>query len=428
MRVASLIGHRKGRLHVEDVDVAVLAERVGTPFYVYSANGMRERLRSLFDAFTGQSLRVFYAAKANSNVAVLRTLHAAGAGIEVVSGGEIRRALAAGVPGSSIVFAGVAKRDDEIRLALDIGLAQLNVESVPELQRIAQIAAELGRIAPVALRINPDVAAATHDKIATGRKGDKFGIAYTHAPEVYALAQRLPGVEPLGLHMHIGSQITDVSSFEAAYERGVRLFREQRSAGVPLRRLDLGGGFGVRYDAEERLPPDELARLVRRVTEGLDAEIWLEPGRFLVAEAGLMVASVVFVKDTDERRFLIVDAGMHTLLRPAMYGAHHTVMPVVQPADGTPLRTMDIVGPICESSDVLARARTLPELARGDLVAFATAGAYGAVMGSNYNSFPSAAEVLIDGDRWAVVKPRREPEQQFADETVPDWLQAARAT
>lgn len=419
-----MIGYRNGRLLVEEVDVAALADRVGTPFYVYSTNGMRERLRSLFDAFADMRLRVFFAAKANSNLAVLRTLHVAGAGIEVVSGGEIRRALAAGVPGASIVFAGVAKRDEEIRLALDIGLAQLNVESVPELERISALAREAGRVAPVALRINPDVAAATHDKIATGRKSDKFGIAYTSAPEVYALAQRLPGIEPVGLHMHIGSQITDVSSFEAAYERGVKLFREQRAAGVPLRRLDLGGGFGVRYDTEERLPPDELARLVRRITEGLDAEIWLEPGRFLVAEAGLLVASVVYVKDTGERRFLIVDAGMHTLLRPAMYGAHHTVIPVTQPGEGAALQTVDIVGPICESSDVLARGRALPELRRGDLVAFATAGAYGAVMGSNYNSFPSAPEVLVEGERWAVVKPRREPEQQFADEVVPDWLES----
>jgi diaminopimelate decarboxylase len=420
--------YRNGGLCVEGVALAGLAETVGTPFYVYSAGAMRERLQSLLTAFAGQRLRVFYAAKANSNLAVLRTLHAAGAGIEVVSGGEIRRALAAGVPGSAIVFAGVAKRDDEIRLALELGIAQLNVESVPELERISEIAQETGRNAAIALRINPDVAAATHDKIATGRKGDKFGIAYTAAPEIYALAQRLPGIEPVGLHMHIGSQITDVSSFEAAYTRGVKLFREQRAAGVPLRRLDLGGGFGVRYDEEERLPPDELARLVRRVTEGLDAEIWLEPGRFLVAEAGLMVTSVVYVKDTDERRFLIVDAGMHTLIRPAMYGAHHTVIPVGQPVEGATLRMVDIVGPICESSDVLARGRALPELRRGDLVAFATAGAYGAVMGSNYNSFPSAAEVLVDGERWAVVKPRREPEQQLADEIVPEWLGPAPAS
>ncbi|HMR31605.1 MAG TPA: diaminopimelate decarboxylase [Geminicoccaceae bacterium] len=423
-----MIGYRDGRLTVEGVDVADLAARVGTPFYVYGANGMRDRLRSLFDAFAGLPLRVFFAAKANSNLAVLRTLHAAGAGIEVVSGGEIRRALAAGVPGPSIVFAGVAKQDDEIRLALEIGLAQLNVESVPELERISALAVEVGRVAPIALRINPDVAAATHDKIATGRKSDKFGIAYTAAPEVYALARRLPGVEPVGLHMHIGSQITDVSSFEAAYLRGVELFRGQRAAGVPLRRLDLGGGFGVRYSDEERLPPDELARLVRRVTEGLDAEIWLEPGRFLVAESGLLVASVVYVKDTDDRRFLIVDAGMHTLLRPAMYGAHHTVIPVSRAEDGGVSRTVDIVGPICESSDVLARGRSLPELGSGDLVAFATAGAYGAVMGSNYNSFPSAAEVLVEGKRWAVVKPRREPEQQFADEVVPEWLEPVPAS
>jgi diaminopimelate decarboxylase len=266
------------------------------------------------------------------------------------------------------------------------------------------------------------VAAATHDKIATGRKGDKFGIAYTEAAEVYGRARDLPGLQPVGLHMHIGSQITDLGSFAAAYERGAALYRNLRSAGVPLQRLDLGGGFGVRYDEETRVPPVELAQLIRRVTEGLDAEIWLEPGRYLVAEAGVLVTRVIHVKETVDRRFAIVDAGMSHLLRPALYGAHHRVLTVSEP---TSLVTelADIVGPICESSDVLARGRELPPLAAGELLAFATAGAYGSVMASNYNSFPSAAEVLVDGERWAVIKPRREAEAQFADETIPGWLE-----
>jgi diaminopimelate decarboxylase len=416
------IEHRGGRLFVEDVAVADIAASVGTPVYIYSAGLMRAQLRGLLEAFEGLALRVFFAAKANSNLAVLRTLHRAGAGIEVVSGGEIRRALAAGVPGSEIVFAGVAKTEQEIRLALEIGIAQLNVESVPELQRISDVAAAMGRRAPVALRVNPDVAAATHDKIATGRKGDKFGIPYEDAAAVYARARELPALDPVGLHMHIGSQITDLGSFTAAYERAVILYRELRGAGLPLQRLDFGGGFGVRYKNETRVPPAELARLVGQVTEGLDVEVWLEPGRYLVAEAGLLAAQVIYVKETDSHLFVIVDAGMSHLLRPALYGAHHAVLPVEQRAGA--LSPADVVGPICESSDVLARGRLLPEVRPGELLAFATAGAYGSVMASNYNSFPSAAEVLVEGGRWAVIKPRREAEAQFADEAIPDWLNA----
>jgi diaminopimelate decarboxylase len=414
--------YRDDMLHAEAVSLAGLARELGTPLYVYSAGMMRERLAALRAAFRDLPVRLFYAVKANDRLAVLRALAAAGAGMEVVSAGEIRRALAAGVAGEDIVYAGVAKRDSEIRLALEIGVRQLNVESVAELERISAIAAALGRSAPIALRINPDVAASTHDKIATGRRADKFGIAHERAAEVYALARRLPGVEPVGLHMHIGSQITALASFEAAYARGVALFRELRASGVPLRRLDLGGGFGVPYDAETPLAPGALAGLVRRLAGDLDAEIWLEPGRFLVAEAGVLVASVVYVKRTAERTFAILDAGMNVLLRPALYGAYHHILPVRRPAPGAPLTPTDVVGPICESSDVLARARPLPPLASGDLVAFCTAGAYGSVMASDYNSFPSAAEVLVDGVRWAVIRPRREPEAQFADEQVPAWL------
>lgn len=402
--------------------LAWLAGELGTPLYVYSAGTMRARLAAFRAAFADLPARFFYAVKANNRIAVLRTLADGGAGMEVVSGGEILRAQAAGVRGADIVFAGVAKRDPEIRLALEIGVRQLNVESPAELERISAIASELGRRAPVALRINPDVAASTHDKIATGRRGDKFGIDHDVAHEAYALARRLPAIDPVGLHLHIGSQITEAASFEAAYGRGIALFRELRAAGVPLRRLDLGGGFGVRYRDETPLAPEALAALVRRLTAGLDAEIWLEPGRALVAEAGVLVAAVVYVKRSGERTFVILDAGMNVLLRPALYGAWHEILPLREsPPDLRPIVT-DVVGPICESSDVLARGRPLPPLERGDLVAFCAAGAYGSVMASDYNSFPSAAEVLVDGARWAVIKPRREPEAQLADELLPEWL------
>jgi diaminopimelate decarboxylase len=418
------VAYRGDVLHVDDVALPDLARAVPTPFYAYSAGAMRDRLRSLSASLADLPVRLFFAVKANSNLAVLRTLHAAGAGMEVVSGGEIRRALAAGVPGEAIVYAGVAKTAQEIRLALEVGVAQLNVESVPELEQIARVATDVGCVAPIALRINPDVAAATHDKIATGRKGDKFGIAYTEAAAVYARAAGLAGVRPVGLHMHIGSQITDLASFEAAYRRAVALFRALRGEGLPLRRLDLGGGFGVRYADERAVTPADLAQLVRRCTEGLDAEIWLEPGRYLVAEAGVLLTAVIYVKHSDERRFVIVDAGMHNLLRPALYGAYHAVLPV-RAVPGAAAEPADIVGPICESSDVLARNRPLPPLRQGDLLAIATAGAYGAVMASDYNSFPSVSEVLVDGARWAVIRPRREPEAQFADEVIPDWLRTA---
>jgi diaminopimelate decarboxylase len=300
---------------------------------------------------------------------------------------------------------------------------------VPELVRVGEIAAGMGATAPVALRVNPDVAAGTHDHISTGRRGDKFGIDHARAGEAFALAQALPGVEPVGLHIHIGSQIGCVSSFEPAYARAVEMFRGLRAGGVPLRRLDLGGGFGVRYRDEPRPDLGDLAALVDRLTAGLDAELILEPGRVLVAEAGVLLARVIYLKETDDRRFLVLDAGMNNLIRPMLYGAHHDILPAraastVAEADLLP---MDVVGPVCESTDVFARDRRLPPLGRGDLVAFTAAGAYGAVMTSDYNSRPSAAEVLVDGCRFAVVKPRREAEEQFADERIPEWLGAVPA-
>ncbi len=416
---------REGRLRCEEVDLDRLAAALGTPLYVYSAGAMRARLEALRAAFGEPAPLVCYALKANHNIAVVRTLAAAGAGADTVSGGEILRARAAGVPPERIVLAGVAKTDEEIRLALGAGILQLNVESLPELERIAELARGMGRTAPVALRVNPDVAAATHEKIATGRRHDKFGIALDEAVAAYRYAAGLEGVAPVGLHLHIGSQIADLAPFEAAYRKAVELVRALRTMGVPIRRLDLGGGLAVRYGEAPAADAGAFAALVRRLTDGLDIELVLEPGRYLVAEAGVLVASVIYLKESAERRFLVLDAGMNALVRPAMYGARHGVLPLRAPEPGEPLLAMDVVGPICESSDVFGRDYLLPRLGRGDRVAFLTAGAYGMVMASDYNSRPAPAEVLVDGPRWAVIRPRREPAAQLGDERIPGWLGTA---
>jgi len=415
--------YRESALCCEAVPLAELARRFATPLYVYSANAIRTRYRALVEAFAPDPPLVCYAVKANHNLAVIRTLAALGAGADTVSGGEILRARRAGVPASKIVFAGVAKTDQEIRLALAEGIFQLNVESAQELERIAAIASAMGRRAPVALRVNPDVAAATHDKIATGRKHDKFGIDLADAPALYERAAALPGVEPVGVHLHIGSQILDLAPFERAYGRAVELIRELRGRGIAIRRLDLGGGLGVRYGEEEPADPRAFADLVRRATRGLDLELVLEPGRYLVAEAGGLLASVIYLKEAADRRFLVLDAGMNTLVRPALYGARHAIAPVRAPGPRDELLRMDVVGPICESSDVFGRDYRLPRLGPGDLVVFRTAGAYGMVMASDYNSRPSPAEVLVDGERFALVRPRREPEEQMASERIPPWLE-----
>ena len=421
----SAFHYHQGTLHADQVALADIAAVVGTPVYVYSATAMRASAQAFVDAFSGERVLFCFAVKANSNLAVIRLFANEGLGADTVSGGEIARALRAGVPPRRIVYAGIAKTDDEIRFALATGILQFNVESVQELQRIGGLAAGMGLSAPIAVRVNPDVDAGTHEKISTGRRHDKFGIPYEEAPAVYALAAGLQGVTPVGVHLHIGSQIGRLEPFEAAYRRGADLFKNLRGQGIPLRRLDLGGGFGVRYLDEPRLEAAALAKLVRRVTEGLDCELLFEPGRALVAEAGVIVSRVIYLKEAGGRRFLVLDSGMHVLIRPAMYGAHHPVVPVREPREDEPLAAMDVVGPICESSDVLGRDRLLPQLAAGDLVAITGAGAYGAVMGSDYNSRPSAAEVLVDGERRAVIRPSRDIEAQLAEERIPAWLEPA---
>lgn len=418
-------GYRDGELMAEDVPLRQIAAAVGTPAYVYAAGGIRDRLRRFQAAFAGDRALICYATKANGNLAVIRVLADAGAGADIVSGGELARALAAGVAPSRIVFSGVGKIRAEMAVALDARISQFNVESLPELVALGEVAAQRRRLAPVALRINPDIAAATHDKISTGRRQDKFGIAYDRALEAYALAEGLAGIEIMGLHLHIGSQILSLAPFEAACRRGLDLIRELRARGIAIRRLDLGGGFGVPYRAEPELDLDAYAALVRRLSSGLDLELVLEPGRYLVAEAGVLIARVLYVKEGALRPCVVLDAGMNNLIRPALYEAHHGLLPLRAPRAGAGEVTVDVVGPICESSDVFARELALPPLASDDLVAFTTAGAYGAVMASDYNARPWAAEVMVDHDRFAVVKPRVEPAARFADESIPPWLAPA---
>jgi diaminopimelate decarboxylase len=417
-------------LAVDGVPLSTIAAVHGTPTYVYAADAMRARYRALAAALAGLDVTICYAVKANHNLAVIATLAREGAGADTVSIGEVERALAAGVPPGRIVLAGVAKTDEEIARAIALGLLQVNVESAEELERVAALAAARGRRVPVALRVNPDIGAGGHDKISTGRKGDKFGVPIALAHEVLTRALRLPGVEPVGLHVHIGSQITGLAAFEAAYGRLAGLWRELRAAGVPLRRLDLGGGLGVRYGEDPAVDPDAYAQVVRRAVGDLGAALVLEPGRWLVAEAGALLARVVYLKSGDGRRFAILDAGMNTLVRPAMYGARHAILPVAGPpgrdaVDDAAL--VDVVGPICESSDVFGRDYRLPGLAAGDLVALMAAGAYGAVMASDYNSRPAPAEVLVDRGRVALVRTRRDVRAQMAGEHIPDWLAGATA-
>ena len=414
-----------GQLHADRVPLAEVAAAVGTPVYVYAGAIMRARLDQFLAAFSGRRVMVCYALKANSNLAVIRTLADAGAGADIVSGGELERALAAGVPPQRIVFSGVGKSRDEMVLALDAGIAQFNVESVPELIALGEVAAARRLRAPVALRVNPDVVAHTHDGISTGRRHDKFGIAYDQALRVYEMARRLAGIELVGLHLHIGSQILSLAPFEAAYRRGIDLVRALGAAGITLRRLDLGGGFGVPYRAEPALDLAAYAALVGRLTAGLELELVFEPGRYLVAEAGILLSRILYVKEGGELPCVVLDAGMNDLLRPALYDAYHPILPIAEPPADAVRTAVDVVGPICESTDVFARGRDLPPVRAGDLIAFTGAGAYGAVMASDYNSRPRAAQVMVEGARFAVVKPRIEPAARFADEAIPPWLTSA---
>ena len=416
--------YKHGALHAEDVPVAEIAAAVGTPFYCYSAQTLTRHFTLFQEALSPLPHLVCFAIKSLSNVAVLKLLGDLGAGMDVVSIGEYLRAKAAGVPGDRIVFSGVGKTQDEMRLALEGGIRQFNVESEPELIALSEVAASMGLRAPIALRVNPDVDAKTHAKIATGKKENKFGIPITRASEVYAEAARLPGIEVMGIDVHIGSQLTDLAPFEQAFTKVADLTRQLRAEGHDIRRLDLGGGLGIPYTNSNETPPLPLdyGALIKRTVGDLGCEIEIEPGRLISGNAGILVSSVIYVKSGEEREFLILDAAMNDLVRPAMYDAHHDIVPVSEPDAGVEARRYDVVGPICETGDTFAKARDLPPMQPGDLVAFRSAGAYGAVMASEYNSRPLVPEVLVRGDHHAVIRPRPSYIDIVNRDVVPDWL------
>ena len=416
--------YRDGILHAEDVPVPEIAAAVGTPFYCYSEATLTRHYKLFDEALAGMDHLVCFAMKSNSNLAVLRVMANLGAGIDVVSGGEYLKARAAGVPGERIVFSGIGKTKAEMKLALQGGIRQFNVESEPEMVALNEVALSLGMIAPITVRVNPDVDAKTHEKIATGRKENKFGIPIARARDVYAQAGRLKGLQVVGIDVHIGSQLTDLEPFEQAYAMVVDLARQLRAEGHDIRRLDLGGGLGIPYERSNKAPPLplEYGEVIRRAIGDMDIEVEIEPGRLISGNAGIMVSEVIYVKSGDERNFLILDSAMNDLIRPSMYGSYHDIVPVLEPAPGTEQAPIDIVGPVCESGDTFAKQRLMPPLAAGDLVAFRSAGAYGAVMSSEYNSRPLIPEVMVRGDQFAVIRARPTFDAMINRDTIPEWL------
>jgi diaminopimelate decarboxylase len=411
-----------GELHVEQVPLRRIAEAVGTPFYCYSTAALTDNYQAYVKALGALGVGIYYSLKANSNQAVIRTLGKLGAGADVVSAGEMHRALKAGISADRIVFAGVGKTELEMAAALEAGIHQFNVESFGELETLSDIAARMGVTAPVTLRINPDVDAKTHAKISTGKAENKFGIDIDHAAQYYSAAARMKGIRIVGLALHIGSQLTDIAPYRAAFAKIAELARTLRKAGLPVERIDLGGGIGIAYRDEATISLEEYAALVREVIVPLGTKIEIEPGRSIVGNAGLLVARVINVKAGVSRKFVIVDAAMNDLIRPSLYDAYHGIIPVAEPASDAPVERCDVVGPICESGDRFAEQRPLPPVKPGDLVAFATAGAYGAVMSSTYNTRLPAAEVLVQGSRYDVVRPRPSYDDVIGLDKIPDWL------
>lgn len=415
--------YRNGVLHAEEVDLAALADREGTPLYCYSSQTLEGAYRRFSEALSGLPATICYALKANGNLALVRTLARLGCGADVVSEGELRRALAAGIPPEKIVFAGVGKTARELALALDTRILQINVESLPELELLSRIASEKGVSAPVALRVNPDVDARTHAHITTGRSGNKFGVDIDQAPALFARARELPGISVEGIAVHIGSQLLELAPYRTAFTRVAELYRTLKAQGFGLRRLDLGGGLGIAY--RDEAPPDVVAyaQIVRETTAGLEAELVFEPGRHLVGNAGILLTRVTYLKEGSTRRFVIIDAAMNDLIRPMLYEAWHEILPVRAPAPDAALSPVDVVGPICESTDTFARGRTLPPLESGDLLAICSTGAYGAVMSSAYNSRAPAAEVLVRGADYAVVRPRMDLAALIGQDRLAPWLE-----
>jgi diaminopimelate decarboxylase len=414
--------HIDGDLHAEGVSLRRIAEAVGTPFYVYSSAAIIDRYQAYARSLSGLNARIYYSVKANSNQAVIATLARQGAGADVVSVGEMYRALKAGVAAKDIVFAGVGKTRTEMAEALKAGIHQFNVESRGELLTLNEVAVALGKRAPAVLRINPDIDALTHAKISTGKAENKFGIDYAYAPEIYAEAAKLPGVRILGIACHIGSQLLDLAPYRASFGKLAELTRQLRMSGLEVGRIDLGGGVGIAYRGESTISIDDYTNAVAETVGNLGCALELEPGRSIVGDAGLLVAEVINVKAGVSRKFVIVDAAMNDLIRPTLYDAYHEIVPVRQPASDAPVERVDVVGPICETGDRFAEQRPMPPLAPGDLVAFCTAGAYGAVMSSTYNSRPTVPEVMVKGEEFQVVKPRLSYDTMIGQDIVPDWL------
>jgi diaminopimelate decarboxylase len=417
--------YKSGVLHAEDVSLARIADEVGTPFYCYSTATLERHYNVLAEAFRDQNALICFAVKANSNQAVLATMARLGAGMDVVSEGELRRARAAGVPASKIIFAGVGKTRAEMAYALQEGILGFNVESEPELIALSEVASGMGKTASIAIRVNPDVDAKTHAKISTGKAENKFGVPYEDARELYGRAAKLPGLKISGIHMHIGSQITDLAPFRDAFVLLHDLARDLKADGIPLEHLDVGGGLGVPYRGSNDVPPtpDEYAAVVKSTLGDLGLKLALEPGRMIVGNAGVLVTRATYVKEGAEKTFTIVDAAMNDLIRPTLYEAYHDIWPVAEiRSDMSPVQ-QDIVGPVCETGDYLAQDRALPPVETGDLLAVMTSGAYGAVMSSTYNTRLLVPEVLVSGDRYAVIRPRPSYDDLIGADKLPPWIE-----
>lgn len=418
-------GYQDGILHAENVSLTSLAERVGTPFYCYAEGAISDQYQAYIKAFADQDAMVCYAMKANDNLAVLRTFAELGAGADVVSGGELVRAVTAGISPSKIIFSGVGKTAEELAQAIDAGIMQINVESFPEMEALSAIADGRGTEVEIAIRINPNVDAQTHEKIATGRKQDKFGIDIEHASAAYRRAADLPGIKAASVAVHIGSQLTALDPFRAAFGRVADLVTTLRGEGHDISRVDLGGGLGIDYDGAAPPSPAAYAAVVKEAVGGLGCRVLLEPGRNLVGNAGVLVSRVIYVKEGDDRDFVIVDAAMNDLIRPALYDAHHGIRPVNEPVAGANLQSMDVVGPVCETGDTFTRGRDLPPLSAGDLIVFDSAGAYSAVMASTYNARPHIPEVMVRGNEFSIVRARQSIEDMLRDEAFADWQSPA---
>ena len=416
--------YRHGALAAEDVLISKIAAEVGTPFYLYSSATLLHHYELFDKALCGVDHQIFYAMKAASNQAILKLLADAGSGMDVVSGGEYARARAAGVPGELIVFSGVGKTRSEMEIALNGGIRQFNIESEPEMQLLSEVASSMGQVAPVTIRINPNIDAKTHSKISTGKKEDKFGIPISRARDVFAVAAQLPGIKPVGIDVHIGSQLIDLEPYGQAYDKVAELTEILRADGHLISRLDLGGGLGIPYKKNNQQPPtpEDYAALVRNKVGHLGCQIEIEPGRLIAGNAGILVSEVIYVKEGEDRTFLIVDSAMNDLIRPALYDAYHEILPIQEPKSDLDYQTYDVVGPVCESGDTFAKERWLPSMTAGDLLAFRSAGAYGSVMASEYNSRPLVPEVLVRNDQFAVIRERPTYQDMINRDITPKWL------